>query len=243
MAIEKVNILAKLKKGLLNLQGFKTISKDNSLDHMLGKMIKAFPNESFPLSAIHEFISIGAENNAATNGFISTLLCELMRNNGAAIWISASRNIFPPALKGYGISPDKIIFIDLNKEKQILWVMEEALKCNGLSAVIAEMQELSFTDSRRLQLAVEQSKVTGFIIRRNPRYANTTACLTRWKISPLASELLKNMPGVGFPRWNVELLKVRNGKPGSWQLEFIGGYFKHLAGFPVFVSDQKRKVG
>ena len=28
------------------------------------------------------------------------------------------------------------------------------------------------------------------------------------------------MPGVGFPRWNVELLKVRNGKPGSWQLEW-----------------------
>jgi protein ImuA len=28
------------------------------------------------------------------------------------------------------------------------------------------------------------------------------------------------MPGLGFARWNVELLKVRNGKPGSWQIEW-----------------------
>jgi protein ImuA len=34
--------------------------------------------------------------------------------------------------------------------------MEEALKCEGLAAVIGEIKEISFSDSRRLQLAVEQ---------------------------------------------------------------------------------------
>jgi protein ImuA len=33
------------------------------------------------------------------------------------------------------------------------------------------------------------------------------------------------MPGVGFPRWNVELLKVRNGQPGNWQVEWMDGRF------------------
>ena len=103
--------------------------------------------------------------------------------------------------------------------------MEEALKCDGLSAVIGEMQELSFTASRRLQLAVEQSRVTGFILRHNPRNLNTTACVTRWKITSLPSELADDMPGVGFPRWNVELLKIRNGKPGAWQIEWTAGPF------------------
>lgn len=41
-------------------------------------------------------------------------------------------------------------------------VMEEALKCGGLAAVVGEVQDISFTASRRLQLAVEQSGVTGF---------------------------------------------------------------------------------
>ena len=64
--------------------------------------------------------------------------------------------------------------------------MEEALKCDGIAAVVGEIQELSFTVSRRLQLAVEQSRVTGFILRNNPRNLNTTACVTRWKITPLS---------------------------------------------------------
>jgi len=37
---------------------------------------------------------------------------------------------------------------------------------------------------------------------------------------------LKNgMPGVGFPRWQIELLKVRNGKPGKWTVEWSAGRF------------------
>ena len=31
---------------------------------------------------------------------------------------------------------------------------------------------------------------------------------------PLRCELEDGMPGVGVPRWNVELLKISNGKPG-----------------------------
>jgi hypothetical protein len=37
---------------------------------------------------------------------------------------------------------------------------------------------------------------------------------TRWKITALPSELPDRMTGVGFPGWNVELLKVRNDKHG-----------------------------
>jgi hypothetical protein len=36
------------------------------------------------------------------------------------------------------------------------------------------------------------------------------------------------MPGVGFPGWNVELLKVRNGKPGSWQIEWAESRFQNI---------------
>jgi len=31
---------------------------------------------------------------------------------------------------------------------------------------------------------------------------------------------------VGFPRWNVELLKVRNGNPGAWKIEWSAGSFR-----------------
>jgi protein ImuA len=205
-------------------------------------MKEAFPNKSFPLGAVHEFFCTSAEDTAASGGFIAGVLASLMRNGGATLWISSSRTIFPPALQSFGIQPDKIIFIDLQKEKDVAWAMEEALKCEGLAAVVGEMQDISFTASRRLQLAVEQSRVTGFILRRNPRNL-TTACLARWKITSIASGLHDDdMPGVGFPCWNVELVKIRYGKPGTWKIEWIAGMFN-----PVYtitaLPEQQKKTG
>ena len=106
--------------------------------------------------------------------------------------------------------------------------MEEALKCSALTAVIGEMQEISFTASRRLQLAVEQSKVTGFILRNNPQKLNPTACVSRWKITPLISESPNDLPGIGFPHWMVELLRIRNGKCGSWEVKWEDGRFQQV---------------
>lgn len=243
MNTAKANIIAQLKKDILPLQGFKSALNSGALDALPGAIKNAFPNASFPLGAVHEFIAAGAEDAAATVGFIAGLLASIMQSAGASIWISGSQSIFPPALKSFGVRPDKIIFIHLKKEKEILWAMEEALKCKGLSAVIGEVQDLSFTASRRLQLAIEQSQVTGFIVRRNPRSLNTSACLARWQITPLPSGLSGDMPGVGFPRWNVELLKVRNGRPGTWQMEFAAGQFSHIPKITAIHQQQQKKTG
>ena len=98
------------------------------------------------------------------------------------------------------------------------------MKSESLAAVIGEVGELNFNNSRRLQLAVEKTGVTGFILRPSTRL-NTTACITRWKVASIQSALPGDMPGVGFPRWDVELLRVRNGKPGHWQVEWKTGKF------------------
>jgi protein ImuA len=243
MDTAKANIIAQLKKDILPLQGFKTTLNTVALDGIPAAIKNAFPNAAFPLGAVHELISDSAEDAAATFGFIAAILASIMKSAGSCIWINGSQSVFPPALKSFGIRPDNIIFIYLKKEKEILWAMEEALKCKGLSAVIGEVQDLSFNASRRLQLAIEQSQVTGFIVRRNPRNLNTTACLARWKITSLPGELPADMPGVGFPRWNVELLKVRNGKPGSWQVEFASGRFRQIPKIAAIHPQQQKKTG
>ena len=193
MTTTKEDIIAQLQRDILPLPGFKISLQNAFIDTKLGVISNAFPNSSFPVGAIHEFVFSQSEDFAATGGFVGRILSSLIQNGNAVIWISSSAFVFPPALRALGIAPAKIIFIQLKKEKEILWAMEEALKCTGISAVIGDMQELSFTNSRRLQLAVEQSHVTG-----DPE---------------------DGMPGIGFPRWNVDLLKVRNGKPGNWQVK------------------------
>ena len=226
---QKSEIMEKLQKEILSLQGFRLASDGKRLNFGLGAVEAAFPNRTFPTGAVHEFVSSSPEDAAATTGFMSGLLSGLMKKGGTCLWIGTKRTLFPPALKTFGIEPHRIIFIDLTKQKDVLWAVEEALKCSSLAAVIGELNEISFTESRRLQLAVEKSKVTGFLHRNNPRSVNILACVSRWKITPIASQLEDGMPGVGFARWNVALTKVRNGEPGSWEIEWSEGRFKQVA--------------
>jgi protein ImuA len=225
----KKDIINQLQKNILLWQGFTPPPTGAANVVGLGPVEAVFPNETFPIGAIHEFLSAAPEHTAASNGFIAGVLAALMRQGGVCLWISMSRTLFPSALKTFGVEPDRIIFVDLRREKEVLWAMEEALKCEGLAAVIAEVREISFTESLRLQLAVEQSHVTGFILRNDPRKISTTACAARWQITPLASEPEAGMPGLGFPRWNVELLKVRNGHTGAWKMEWSADRFNLLA--------------
>jgi protein ImuA len=244
MFANKKDIITRLKREILPLGGLKGPLTGEELDLGLGILNVSFPNGYFPLGAVHEFISEDLESSAATSGFISGILGDLMKKGGAVIWISSSRTLFPPALKLFGIDPERIVFIDLFKERDVLWAIEEALKCCGLAAVVGEIPEFSFTASRRFQLAVEQSRVTGFILRSKPRNLNANALVSRWKIKSLPSESYEDLPGLGFPRWNVELIKIRNGKPGSWQMEWAAHQFQYISEkIPSIIPEPKRKTG
>lgn len=235
------DIISRLRKDILIRQGLKKQAGGLAVDMGLGSIDRAFPDGTFPLTAVHEFICNSSENKTATTGFIAALLSAMMRRKGVVIWISPSQFLFPPAFSAFGIEPDQIIFIHLPREKDQLWMMEEALKCDCLTAVVGEIRNLDFTASRRLQLAVEQSRVTGFVIRQSA-YANTTACVSRWKITTAASEHEDGLPGIGYPRWNIELSKIRNGKPGSWQMEWNGLRLIEITSTPAVTYQLKREA-
>jgi protein ImuA len=243
MADNKKDIISRLQKDILLWQGFNPPPAGKAKGIGLGPLEAAFPNGVFPTGAIHEMVCPEPEQQAATGGLLSGLLAVLMRQGGACIWISTYRRLFPPALKSFEVQPDQLIFIDVQREKDVLWAMEEALKCEGLGAVIGEVRAISFAQSRRLQLAVESSKVTGFLLRNDPRKAGATTCVARWQVNPLPSRLEDGLPGVGFPRWQVDLLKVRNGTPGSWKLEWANGSFLPVEEKEQAIQFNERKAG
>lgn len=226
---DKIELVRQLQAKVDAMQGLGKPTRE-SVHSGLAPFAAAFPGEVFPTGTIHEFISYEAANAAATSGFITALTGKLMKKGGLCLWIAKSRDIYPAGLKSFGLEPDRIIFINATRPKEALWIIEEALKCEALSVVIGEIRELSFTDSRRLQLAVENSGVTGFIHRYCPHAENAVACTTRWKIATLPSVSKDNLPGVGFSAWEVHLLKVRNGRPDSWQVSWSDTSFMPLAG-------------
>jgi len=223
----KSEIVERLQKEILSLEGFKEPSSHHCAVG-LGSLESVFPNGIFPTGVVHEFMSHSPEETAATGGFVAGLLGRLIPQGGMCLWIGTKRTLYPAGLRIFGIDPDRIIFIDLVHERDVLWTVEEALKCEALTVVVGELKEISFMQSRRLQLAVEESGVTGLMHCYQPDKIGNTTSVVRWKISPLASVLEAGLPGVGHPCWKVELLKVRNGRPGSWQLLWRDGQFGQM---------------
>ena len=241
MPTDKAHILAQLQKEILPLQGLKANTINNPVDVGFGKIRYAFPNHQFPLGAIHEFICQNREQASVSGGFASALVSALISNH-AALWISSSRHTYPPALKMFGLQPHHVVFINVERKKDLLSVIEEALRCQSVGAVIADAPDMNFKESRRFQLAVEESGVTGFLLRHQPKNLST-ACVTRWSIQASPSYPIEGLPGIGYPRWKLELLKVRNGRPGKWEVEWIDQKFQLVQQPSIRNIDQHKRTG
>lgn len=237
-------VIEQLQRQILSMQGNAQPNGEHVLPLGLGALEDAFPDKVFPRAVVHELISYSSEDAACTSAFIAIILSKLMPSGSSCLWISTvpRRSIFPPALKAFGVDPERFLFVDTKRPKETLWALEEALKCSALPAVVGELNELSFNDSRRLQLAVERSHATGFIHRFRPKTENAVACVSRWKITSLASELPNAKPGIGFPRWNVDLLKLKNGLPYSWQIQWSDKGIEYLQP-DIITQTHGRKTG
>jgi protein ImuA len=181
------------------------------------------PGGGLALGALHE-VAGGA--NGALDGAAAALFAAgvLARTHGQILWCVSRRDLFAPAIAQAGLHPDRVIYAECGSEKAVLACFEEGLRHGGLAGVVAEVAKLPMTPSRRLQLAAESTGTIGIAIRRWRRqteaadFGQPTASTTRWRVTALPSSPL-SMPGVGRPRWLVELIRARAGECADFEVE------------------------
>ncbi|MDP9808078.1 hypothetical protein J2W42_000916 [Rhizobium tibeticum] len=128
-----------------------------------------------------------------------------------------------PALAQAGLHPKRVVFVEGDKEEDVLASMEECLSYGGLGAVVGEIVRLPMTASRRLQLAAEKTGTMAIAVRRWRRqteandFGQPTAATTRWRVSVLPSEDLP-VAGVGRARWLLELMRSRAGECAEFEI-------------------------
>ncbi len=200
------------------------------------------PGGGLPLGALHEIEGGRAEwDDGAATGFCVGLLARLLdagsetgngrgRDGKPVLWVSPWRDLYAPGLKAFGLDPGRLIQVRAGGETEVLWAMEEGLRCTRLAAVVGELDGLERGPGRRLQLAAEASGVTALVLRRGlrPRRRATgaSAAVTRWRVE---AEAMSSGPGNASERlrWRVELLRCRGAAPGQWCLEWddaAGGF-------------------
>jgi protein ImuA len=183
------------------------------------------PGGGLAMGALHE-VAGGADEalyGATAARFAAGVLA---RAQGEVLWCRRQADLFAPSLAQAGLPPSRVIFADAGDEAGVLAAMEEGLRWPGLAGVIGEVGKLSMTASRRLQLAAEKSGQIAIAVRRWRRIADAadlgqpTAAETRWRVSPLpSSPLPPSVPGVGRPRWFLELLRCKAGDAFDIELE------------------------
>ncbi|MCH4559233.1 ImuA family protein [Mesorhizobium jarvisii] len=181
------------------------------------------PGGGLALGALHE---VAGGGNGAIDGAAASLFAAgiAARTQGKVLWCVTRQDLFAPAIAQVGLHPDRVIYVEAGDDKSLLACFEEGLRHVGLGAVVAEVARLSMTASRRLQLASEASGAMGIAIRRWRRqteatdFGQPTASVTRWRVSVLPSRPLP-VPGIGRPRWQLELIRSRGGETLDIEVE------------------------
>lgn len=212
----------------------------------LAALDAALPGGGLPLGALHEIEGERAEwDDGVTLGFCLALLARLAlaRPDRAApdagpqeskvLWVSRQGDLYPPALAGQGLDPGRFLLVRAKSDAEVLWAMEEGLRCRRLAAVVGEVEGLDRTAGRRLQLAAEASRgagrgesvgVTAFALHRRFRPLcqgrAASAALSRWRVTAAQSQDDLGETFIGRPRWRLDLLRCRGAAPGSWQVEW-----------------------
>ena len=193
------------------------------------------PDHGLAVGALHELLPAGHGDFAATIGFGFGLATRIIRSRpGYVLWVHPSHQAFrqgtlyPVGLATTGFDPDRLIQLSAPKTQGVLWALEEGLANSALAAVIGVLPEndraYDFTASRRLAMRAAENGVAALLIRNRPTSEAATAAETRWSIAAEPSEPQHRagqlMPGLGAPRWQLQLTKCKRGTPGRWRVEW-----------------------
>lgn len=169
-----------------------------------------------PCGALHEVLGHGPDTEHGTHP--SLLVAGLLARHDPerpVLWAMQRSDLFPPGLAAVGLHPRRLILVEGGRD--VLAVMEEALRHPGLAAVVGEVEgRLGLTASRRLQLAAEASGVPAFALRRSQRFDDPallapSAAASRWRVAALPSAGAGLLPE--RPLWRLELLRCREAPP------------------------------
>lgn len=180
---------------------------------------------------VHEVRPAAYLDTPAACAFLAAL-AGAQRDGRPVIWVQAGfrdRQGFgtpnPAGLAPWGIAPARTALVSVRRGEDALWAMEAAARDGAL--VVGEIggaRAYDLTSTRRLNLAAEATGARLFILRSH-RAEAPTAAWTRWRVfaapgAPVPWKGASGLPGLGAPRWRVELERARGAAPGDYQYEW-----------------------
>lgn len=135
-------------------------------------------------------------------------------------WVREHGLWFRDGLIGLGLDPRNLLIVETQKEAQVLWALEEALRSRAVAGAVAAVDGLTLLASRRLDLAAREASAPCLLLRTRPP-KDISAARRRWHIRPAPSAphpYDEEAPGAS--RLTAALTRSRGEPPGEWLLEW-----------------------
>jgi protein ImuA len=128
--------------------------------------------------------------------------------------LTESGALYGPGIEAFNLAPERLLTVAAAHRRDLLWAMEEALRCRTIGAVIGELRhgDIDAVAVRRLSLAAADSGALALLLRSAPVSDASTAA-TRWIVGAAPS-------AHGPPRFAAHLIRNRRGPTGSWILQW-----------------------
>lgn len=121
------------------------------------------PSGGVRRGSLIEWIGNSSASRAGTLSLIAGK--EVCPQESPVVLIDMQHELFPLSLSLLGFDLARVILIRPSSEKEALWACEEALRSESIGLVWANIERLSSTSFRRLQLASEAAAGIGFLVR------------------------------------------------------------------------------
>lgn len=162
-----------------------------------------FPSQGVRQGSLVEWLGEGDASGAGTVSLIVSR--EVCPEERPLVLIDTCHDLFPLSLSLLGFDLSRLVLIRPASEREALWACEEALRCEAVGVVWANVERFTSTSFRRLQLAAEDSAGIGFLVRSAKAVRQPSWAEVRLKVHPCPS--LRGSPG-----FRVEVVSS-HGKP------------------------------
>lgn len=83
---------------------------------------------------------------------------------GSLVIVDAQHEFYPPGAVALGVQLEQTIIVRARTQREVLWSVEQSLRCPGVAAVVCRLQHTDERVGRRLMLAAEVGKSVGVFL-------------------------------------------------------------------------------
>lgn len=209
MAVQAV--VEALRRQIAHWEGRANPAAPSALRPSFLKLERLLPAGGFLPGTLVEWLA--SEPGSGTETLALAVARQACAGGKALVVVEAQRELYSPAAARLGVALDRLVIARAPREADLLWALEQSLRCPAVGAVVCRLDRLAGRDFRRLQLAAEEGQTLGLLIRPDSAKNEPSWADVRFWVEPRTGDRID-----GPRHWKATVLRCRGGPAGATAL-------------------------